>query len=341
MNDRLGHMAGDAALERVSAVLMAAKRRVDVAARMGGEEFALIVPASGEEAARVLAERLRAELRTRLRRRPRPAHGLLRRGRVPRQRHHARPRSSRPRTARSTGPRRRGGTVRWWPDRRRRRRRSAEAPAPPGRRCYGARERRRREHHGAESRTSREDLVAEGRRTDESEQLMEAARVSTEGAGTAPRGTSPRPTRRTRPRHPRATGSSTSRRWPTGSIASSRPAAGTSPPRASPSVAASRPDPARLDAAIDALSRPGRLTDAEARVAEMAPQLGVILARALEDGGLARGPRPGGSPGGGGFGARGAGTAGARPAGRPDAHGHARGRRRRLGARPRARPWPP
>ncbi len=38
---------------------------------------------------------------------------------------------------------------------------------------------------------SREDLVTEGRRTDESEQLMEAARVSTEGAGTAPRGTSP------------------------------------------------------------------------------------------------------------------------------------------------------
>lgn len=50
-------------------------------------------------------------------------------------------------------------------------------------------------------------------------------------------------------------------------------------------MAASRPDSARLDAAIDALSRPGRLTDAEARVAEMAPQLGVILARALEDGG--------------------------------------------------------
>lgn len=63
VNDRLGHIAGDAALERVSAVIMSVKRRVDVAARMGGEEFALIVPASGEEAARVLAERLRAELR--------------------------------------------------------------------------------------------------------------------------------------------------------------------------------------------------------------------------------------------------------------------------------------
>jgi len=63
VNDRLGHGAGDAALERVSAVLMAAKRRVDVAARLGGEEFALIVPDSGEEAAHVLAERLREELR--------------------------------------------------------------------------------------------------------------------------------------------------------------------------------------------------------------------------------------------------------------------------------------
>jgi len=40
--------------------------------------------------------------------------------------------------------------------------------------------------------TSREDLVAEGRRTDESEQLIEAVRESTDGAGTAQRGTSPR-----------------------------------------------------------------------------------------------------------------------------------------------------
>jgi hypothetical protein len=38
--------------------------------------------------------------------------------------------------------------------------------------------------------TSREDLVAEGRRTDESEQLIEAARESA-GAGTRERGTSP------------------------------------------------------------------------------------------------------------------------------------------------------
>ncbi|MGI8675220.1 MAG: hypothetical protein ACR2KD_07980 [Thermoleophilaceae bacterium] len=39
--------------------------------------------------------------------------------------------------------------------------------------------------------TSREDLVAEGRRTDESEQLIEAARESADGAGTRERGTSP------------------------------------------------------------------------------------------------------------------------------------------------------
>lgn len=47
----------------MSGVLNGTKRRVDVAARVGGEEFALIVPDSTEQAARVLAERLRGELR--------------------------------------------------------------------------------------------------------------------------------------------------------------------------------------------------------------------------------------------------------------------------------------
>jgi hypothetical protein len=50
-------------------------------------------------------------------------------------------------------------------------------------------------------------------------------------------------------------------------------------------VAARRVNDARVDAAIDALSRPGRLRAAEARVAALAPQLGFILARALEEGG--------------------------------------------------------
>ncbi len=41
----------------------------------------------------------------------------------------------------------------------------------------------------------------------------------------------------------------------------------------------------RLDAALEALSEPGRLREAEDRVARMAPQLQRILATALQEGG--------------------------------------------------------
>ncbi len=41
----------------------------------------------------------------------------------------------------------------------------------------------------------------------------------------------------------------------------------------------------QVDAALEALTRPGRLREAETRVAEMAPQLQVILLEALKDGG--------------------------------------------------------
>ena len=44
LNDRLGHPAGDAALERVGRDLRDRHRRIDTVARMGGEEFALILP---------------------------------------------------------------------------------------------------------------------------------------------------------------------------------------------------------------------------------------------------------------------------------------------------------
>jgi len=50
-------------------------------------------------------------------------------------------------------------------------------------------------------------------------------------------------------------------------------------------VSAGRFSDAEVDAAIDALTHPGRLRDAESRVAEMAPQLQLILAEALKEGG--------------------------------------------------------
>jgi diguanylate cyclase (GGDEF)-like protein len=62
LNDELGHAAGDAELKRVARTLRVAKRRFDIAARVGGEEFALLAPDCDEQGAYILAERLRAEV---------------------------------------------------------------------------------------------------------------------------------------------------------------------------------------------------------------------------------------------------------------------------------------
>jgi diguanylate cyclase (GGDEF)-like protein len=58
-NDRLGHLRGDALLERVGAYLLHAIEPPAVAARYGGEEFVLILPNFGVEAAAALADWIR------------------------------------------------------------------------------------------------------------------------------------------------------------------------------------------------------------------------------------------------------------------------------------------
>jgi diguanylate cyclase (GGDEF)-like protein/putative nucleotidyltransferase with HDIG domain len=63
VNDRFGHAAGDRALERLSEILQTVKRRIDTAARIGGEEFAVIAPDTDQHAAYILAERIRREVR--------------------------------------------------------------------------------------------------------------------------------------------------------------------------------------------------------------------------------------------------------------------------------------
>ena len=63
INDRFGHVAGDAALERVGGILADGIRRLDTIARIGGEEFAIVIPDSDEQAAFLLAERLRRDVR--------------------------------------------------------------------------------------------------------------------------------------------------------------------------------------------------------------------------------------------------------------------------------------
>ena len=58
VNDRYGHRAGDAVLKSVSRVLRVQSRSVDVVARYGGDEFAVIMPQTGPEGAWALAERI-------------------------------------------------------------------------------------------------------------------------------------------------------------------------------------------------------------------------------------------------------------------------------------------
>jgi len=63
VNDRAGHHVGDAVLQRVAALLREGVRQLDLPARIGGEEFAVILPGSDAQAAFAVAERLRCAVR--------------------------------------------------------------------------------------------------------------------------------------------------------------------------------------------------------------------------------------------------------------------------------------
>jgi diguanylate cyclase (GGDEF)-like protein len=58
INDTEGHAAGDAALRRLAAGLMASLRAGDRAYRLGGDEFALVLPETAPDRARHALERL-------------------------------------------------------------------------------------------------------------------------------------------------------------------------------------------------------------------------------------------------------------------------------------------
>jgi diguanylate cyclase (GGDEF)-like protein/putative nucleotidyltransferase with HDIG domain len=60
VNDAHGHAAGDEVLSRVADAIRGAKRGFDSAARVGGEEFAVLAPDCDAHGAYVLAERIRA-----------------------------------------------------------------------------------------------------------------------------------------------------------------------------------------------------------------------------------------------------------------------------------------
>ena len=60
INDRHGHAAGDEALIHFSEVLRRELRTTDVAGRIGGDEFLLLLPVTGTDGAREIADRLHA-----------------------------------------------------------------------------------------------------------------------------------------------------------------------------------------------------------------------------------------------------------------------------------------
>jgi diguanylate cyclase (GGDEF)-like protein len=62
INDAYGHSAGDAVIRHVASVLMDNSRDNDTAARLGGEEFALLLAGANATKARAAAERLRHDV---------------------------------------------------------------------------------------------------------------------------------------------------------------------------------------------------------------------------------------------------------------------------------------
>jgi diguanylate cyclase (GGDEF)-like protein len=59
VNDRYGHEAGDLLLQQVADVMKSSLREIDLLGRLGGEEFAVLLPNTLLEDAVLLAERVR------------------------------------------------------------------------------------------------------------------------------------------------------------------------------------------------------------------------------------------------------------------------------------------
>lgn len=66
LNDQFGHEVGSAALRHVARILEASKRREDLAARWGGDEFAVLMPGADGPA----AQRVGQEIMDRMKRQP-------------------------------------------------------------------------------------------------------------------------------------------------------------------------------------------------------------------------------------------------------------------------------
>lgn len=62
VNDTHGHATGDALLKHVASQMRDELRKIDTAGRVGGEEFAIILPGADTDEAKVFAERLRRRI---------------------------------------------------------------------------------------------------------------------------------------------------------------------------------------------------------------------------------------------------------------------------------------
>lgn len=62
VNDTWGHAAGDVVLRHVAQTMKQQTRRIDIAARIGGEAFVIVLPDTSVDNALALAERIRASI---------------------------------------------------------------------------------------------------------------------------------------------------------------------------------------------------------------------------------------------------------------------------------------
>ena len=63
VNDKFGHITGDKILKMVAGVINAHTRKTDIAARYGGDEFAILLPETNHDAALAIARRINSGLK--------------------------------------------------------------------------------------------------------------------------------------------------------------------------------------------------------------------------------------------------------------------------------------